>query len=141
VTGVQTCALPIWPYALAREVIATSVTRRAEPALRADGDWRGPEALSLRAAAADGEPARARAALAQLAAEARARGVLRARAQRSSTDARPPWAESVLGVGPWSPELGEDAVRHLAAFILSRLDESGATGAALGWGDAAIHDE
>jgi hypothetical protein len=129
------------PYTLAREVIATPMTRRAEPTLRVNGDWLGPAALSLSAAATDGESARARAALAQLAAEARARGVLRARARGYSNDARPAWAASVLGVGPWSSELGEDAVRRLAALILSRLEDSGATGAALGWGDAATHDK
>jgi hypothetical protein len=124
------------PYTLAREVIAAPVTRRAEGTLDAGRNWFGVKAHALGGAVAGGEPARARAALAQLAAQARARGLLRARAQRYSPDARPAWAESLLGIGPWSPEVGEDGVGHLAALILSRLEQSGATAAALDWGDA-----
>jgi hypothetical protein len=128
------------PYALAREVIATPVTRRLESP-RLGSEWVESAALSVCAAATDDEPTRARVALAQLAAEARARGALRARAERYSDDARPPWAASLLGSGPWSPSLGEDAVRRVAAIILSRVEESGTMRAALGWGDASAHGE
>jgi hypothetical protein len=126
------------PHTLAREVIATPLMRRGEPTLGGTDVWLRSEALALCATGADGA-GRARAALAQLAAEARARGMLRARAQQYSNDASQAWMRSVLGVGPWSPEVGEDAVRRLAAVILSRLGQSGATTPALGWGDAPTY--
>jgi hypothetical protein len=124
------------PFALAREMIATPVTRRIELP-RLGSEWAASEALTPCAVAAHDEPTRARVVLARLAAESRARGALRARAQRYSDDARPPWAESLLGSAPWSPRLGEEVVRRVAAVILSRLEESGTMRAALGWGDAS----
>jgi hypothetical protein len=124
------------PYTLAREVIATPLSRRPSPTLRFHADWLGPTALSPHEVAAEGKAARARAVFARLAAESRARGILRVRAQRYTNGVRLVWAESLLGIGPWSSEPGEDTVRHLAAVILSRLEESGATAPALGWGDA-----
>jgi hypothetical protein len=124
------------PYALAREVIATPARRRSGPAARVGSGRVELPTRSLCAAATHDEPARARIALAQLAAESRARGMLRARAELYPENARPAWAESLLGAAPWSPEPGQDAVRRVAAVILSRLEESGAIAAALGWGDA-----
>jgi hypothetical protein len=118
------------PYALTREILATPIGRRP--------DW-GPAATPTlhleRYAAAAGESTQPRARLARLAAEARARGILRARAQRYPRSSTPPWADSLLGSGPWAPGLGEAAVRRLGALILTRLEESGAAGAALEWGD------
>jgi hypothetical protein len=111
--------------------------RRAETPPHVGSDWLDVSALPLCAPAPYDEAAHARAALAQLAAETRARGALRARAQLYPSDARPAWAESLVGSGPWSPQVGEGAVRRLARAILSRFEDSGAIGAALGWGDAA----
>jgi hypothetical protein len=123
------------PYTLAREVIATPISLRRPEATSGMGRaWPGALALPLCTNIDAG--ARARGALARLAAQARARGALRARAERYSDGDRPPWAESLLGLGPWSPELGEDAVRRVADLVLFRLEQSGATGAALSWGDA-----
>jgi hypothetical protein len=116
------------PYTLVHEVIAAPVTRRTAAAPRVGGSLGAP----LCAAALDG-PAHLRVRLARLAAEARARGALRGRAHRYPEGPRPAWAESLLGNGPWSPQLGEQAVRVLADVILSRLEESGALGAALAW--------
>jgi hypothetical protein len=119
------------PYTLAREIIATPLPRRTDGVGHAD-----PWVCLASCAAAEGDGvARERVALARLAAEARATGALRARAQRYPEMARPAWAASLLGYGPWSPQLGEDAVRRLASVILERFEESGATGAALDWGD------
>jgi hypothetical protein len=129
------------PYALAREVIAAPVIRRPEATARLDGGRVALRMLALCAPAMDDEPVRARIALARRAAESRARGALRARAQHYPEGARPPWAESLLGLGPWSPQVGEDAVRRVAAIILSRLEDSGTLGAALGWGDRSTHRE
>jgi hypothetical protein len=127
------------PYALAREVIAAPVMRRSDATPR---PGRVPLELgthALCAPTAYDESTRARVALVELAAESRARGALRTRAERYAEDARPAWAESVLGGGPWSPQLGEDAVHRVAAVILARLEERGTLSAAVGWGDAATH--
>jgi hypothetical protein len=119
------------PYALMREILAAPLPRRFDGVGHAE-PW--PCASSCAVREAD-VATRSREALAWLAAEARARGALRARAQRYTESSRPAWAQSLLGSGPWSPQLGEDAVRRLARVILTRLEESGATGAALDWGD------
>lgn len=127
------------PYTLTREIIATPVARRSgTPPLTSVAPLGHVQACH---ATEYDTPAHARAALAALAAEARARGALRARAERFPVDQRPPWAESVLGQGPWSPQLGEEAVRRVAAMILSRLEDSGVITSALGWADAAVRDE
>jgi hypothetical protein len=129
------------PYALAREVIAAPVIRRPEATVGLDGGRLALRMLALCAPAMGDEPMRARAALARRAAESRARGALRARAQHYPEGARPAWAESVLGFGPWSPQVGEDAVRRVAAIILSRLEDSGTLDAAFGWGDRSTYRE
>ncbi|MFN2563811.1 MAG: hypothetical protein ABR499_02205 [Gemmatimonadaceae bacterium] len=121
------------PFTLVREVLAAPMTRGSGTTTRLGDGADAPRCGALPAAS----PARSRAALARLAAEARARGVLRTRAQRYPEAARPSWAASLLGQGPWSPELGEDAVRRLAAVILTRVEEAGAIGAALGWAEPA----
>jgi hypothetical protein len=127
------------PYTLTREIVAAPLfLRRGEPmhppAL--------PTVLTTPCTPPRYDsPTHARAALAELAAEARARGALRARAERYADSHRPPWAESIMGQGPWSPRLGEDAVRRGATVILSRLEESGATGSAFGWAAAAMPDD
>jgi len=71
-------------------------------------------------AARPGTPA----SLAWLAAESRARGIVRARAAWYAQDRRPAWASAVLGLAPWSPELAQDAVRHVRAQLLSQLSGS-----------------
>jgi hypothetical protein len=128
------------PHALAREVITTPVIRRSEPTARISGGRLDLQTLTFCAPATREGPARARVALARLASESRARGALRARAQHYADGSRPAWAESLLGSGPWSPQLGEDAVRRVAVVILARLEESGTMRAALGWGDRPTAD-
>lgn len=118
------------PYALTREVLTAPVARRGEAARPSDG-WISVRCIRSTSAA----PSRSRLGLAQLAAEARARGALRGRAQRYPAESRPAWAESVLGNAPWSPQLADDAVRRLARVFLRRVEESGAAAAALDWGD------
>jgi hypothetical protein len=127
------------PYALAWQIVATPVPRRGEPAT--PGSILPSEAGPVCTPVARDRPARARAALAALAADARARGVLRGRAQRYQDGSRPPWAESVLGHAPWSPEPGEDAVRRLSAAMLSRIQASGTGPAGFAWSDAATRGE
>jgi hypothetical protein len=127
------------PYTLAREIIAAPVMRRTE-SLSRESAISLPNALRCHADPYD-TPSKARAALAALAAEARARGALRTRAERYPDGARPAWAESLLGQGPWSPDVGEAAVRNVANLILGRLVDSGELTSAFGWADAATRDE
>ena len=76
-------------------------------------------------AACDGRGAasseRPQVALARLAADARARGTLRAAARRIPADQRPPWARSALGIAPWSPGLAEAAALKLRDGLLQQL--------------------
>jgi hypothetical protein len=148
------------PFALAREVLSAPVARGQEARAgggawsAAPGDRRpsfvhaaatpAPDPFGFdpshmvgraRCARAESKAANARVALADLAAEARARGIVRARAERFDEGSRPPWAESALGYGPWSPELSEQVVHRLASLILTRLEESGTMSAALDWTD------
>ena len=60
-------------------------------------------------------------ALARLAAHARARGTLLVAARRLPTDQRPPWAQSVLGIAPWAPELAEAATLQVRDILLQHL--------------------
>jgi hypothetical protein len=127
------------PYTLTREIIATPVMRRGESLTQTSSL---PLVVGRPCPAPDYDtPSHARAALAALAAEARARGALRTRAERFRDGERPPWAESLLGQGPWSPALGEDAVRRVAMVVLARLEDAGVITSALGWADAAMRDE
>jgi hypothetical protein len=122
------------PYALAREIIAAPRARRLEVWFRPEAT---PDVWTPRCSPSPYDsPSTARAGLAALAAEARARGALRSRAERFKDSDRPAWAESILGRGPWSPRLGEEAVRRAAAMILVRVEKSGETGSAFAWSDA-----
>jgi hypothetical protein len=62
--------------------------------------------------------------LVRMAADARARGWLRQRAQWTSPDARPGWAQSALGHSPWAPALVEARVAELRDHILMSLAAS-----------------
>jgi len=65
------------------------------------------------------------ASIAWLAAESRARGIVRARAEWYRPTSRPAWADAVLGEGPWSPELGTQVLRRVRAQILTQLRGGG----------------
>lgn len=80
---------------------------------------------SAAAACADGRGVasaeRPQVALARLAADARARGLIRAEARKFSSAARPIWALSALGVAPWAPEIADQATRHVRDALLQEL--------------------
>lgn len=61
------------------------------------------------------------ASLAWLALDARARGIVRARAHWYRGTHRPAWAHAVLEIAPWSPSLADDAVRRTRAQLLTQL--------------------
>jgi hypothetical protein len=56
-----------------------------------------------------------------MAIDARARGVAARRARYRPPAARPDWANSVLGVAPWSPDEGERLVDRLRAAIAAEV--------------------
>ena len=115
------------PYLLVRHILTMPLSRRRialAPSLFDDD----PISLTNPAAAICAEHGalapelRARQALLDLALDARALGLARARAGWFSTDARPAWANSVLGAAPWSPVAGELAVRRIRAALVGQLD-------------------
>ena len=53
--------------------------------------------------------------------DARARGLATRRARYRSFSARAPWANSVLGLAPWSPVLGERVVDAIRSALVSSL--------------------
>jgi hypothetical protein len=70
----------------------------------------------------DDSPAiRARENLLMLAVDARAHGIATRRARYRSTSERPDWANSVLGVAPWSADAGERVVDGLQSAIIAEL--------------------
>ena len=81
-----------------------------------------PARLTGEGECADAEPGRVR--LVRMAAEARARGWLRQRAQWTSPGARPGWAQSALGHAPWAPALVEARVAELRDHVLMSLAAS-----------------
>lgn len=123
-------------YALVRELIATpapssmgaEVPLFAVPVFRAVPAGRATRAAVGRtsdAYCADGRGVasaeRPQVALAWLAADARARGLVRAAATEMPADARPAWALSALGVAPWSPEIAGHATRQVRDGLLQGL--------------------
>ena len=69
-----------------------------------------------------GPELRAREALLDLALDARALGIARVRARWYPVAQRPAWANSVLEVSPWSPAIGDQAVRRIRAGLVAQLD-------------------
>ena len=62
-------------------------------------------------------PSRARENLLRMAIDARARGLALRWARSRPVGARPEWANSVLGVAPWSPDAGQRLVGRLRSAI------------------------
>lgn len=123
-------------YALVRELIATpappdvgtDVPLFSLPEVRADAA--PPESRAAVRATAESyceegrgvaSVERPQVALAWLAADARARGLVRTAARELPVDARPAWALSALGVAPWSPAIAEQATRHVRDGLLQGL--------------------
>jgi hypothetical protein len=115
------------PYLLVRHVLSLPLARR-RIALNPSFFDDDPLSLTSRGAAicpdrdALAPELRTRQELLDLALDARALGIARMRARWFSTDARPAWASSVLGAAPWSPAVGERAVRRIRAVLVGQLD-------------------
>ena len=69
-----------------------------------------------------GSDERARQTLLDLSLDARALGMARMRARWFPADERPAWASSILGIAPFSPTTGQQAVRRIRAVLASQLD-------------------
>ena len=63
--------------------------------------------------------------LLRLAAESRARGFVRARAEAIPSDRRPIWAREALGEGPWSGAAAASRVESVASELLGQLTVPG----------------
>jgi len=64
----------------------------------------------------------ARRRVVELALDARALGVVRRWATWYMPAARPAWANSVLGLAPYSPELGVSVARRVRSALVSQLE-------------------
>ena len=65
---------------------------------------------------------RARQTLLEMSLDARALGIVRMRARWFTRENRPAWASSILGAAPYSPTIGEGAVRRVRASLVGQLD-------------------
>jgi hypothetical protein len=115
------------PYLLVRHILSVQLPRRRItliPSLFDDDPLRltskGPTVCADLGAL--GPELRARQSLLDMALDARALGLVRMRARWFILDGRPGWASSVLGVPPWSPALGDLAVRRVRAALVGQLD-------------------
>ena len=115
------------PYLLTRHVLSLQFQRRRivlSPSAFDDD----PLSLTSSTSATCGEHGdisgeqRARQALLDLSLDARALGMARMRAHWFPPEARPAWANSILGVAPWSPAAGQEAVRRIRSVLVSQLD-------------------
>lgn len=104
------------PTLLVRRVLDTPISWRSLPARAADSVF--PATLCMDDSALE---VRVRKDLLIEAIDARARGVALRRAQFRAFGARAPWANSVLGLAPWSPALGEHVVGGLRSAIVASL--------------------
>lgn len=121
-------------YALVRELMATPAQLRLDPVSRPLFAVPRLESVAslLKTAATDRRPVvcdgrgtasaeRPQIALARLAADARARGMILSAARDTPATNRPAWAQSALGIGPWSPDLADAATRHMRDGLLQGL--------------------
>ena len=115
------------PYLLVRHVLSLPFQRRRIPLSPSPFD---DDPLSLTSANSAtcaergdvGDNQRARQALLDLSLDARALGMARMRARWFPADGRPAWASSILGIAPFSPTAGQQAVRRIRAVLVSQLD-------------------
>jgi hypothetical protein len=113
-------------YALMQYVLRTPLDRRL-------GRTANGGAVTLLGAASlcDATP-RGTVGLLRLAAESRARGMVRGRAESIAPDRRPIWAQEALGGGPWSGAAAASRVESLASELLGQLTVPGLLQAGIG---------
>ena len=115
------------PYLLVRHILSVPLARRRislNPSLF-DDDPLSLTSKSATICADHGALApelRARQTLLDMALDARALGIVRMRARWFALDSRPAWASSILGAAPWSPAIGDVAVRRVRANLVGQLD-------------------
>ena len=112
-------------YSLMQHVLRTPLERRSA---RSPDVW---TAMTLGGGSCDAAP-RGVVALLRLAAESRASGIVRARAEAIPADRRPIWAQEALGEGPWSGAMAATRVESLASALLAQLTVPGPLQAGIG---------
>lgn len=115
------------PFLLARTVAEARLPRRAvarSVAFRDDAALAvvGSEPPSCESVRGEAPEMTARRRVLELALDARALGVVRRWAGWYMPAARPAWANSVLGVAPYSPELGASVTRRVRSALVSQLE-------------------
>ena len=122
-----TDARSVDPFLLVRHILSVPLARRRitlNPSLFDDD----PLSLTSKGPAmcadhgAQPPELRARQLLLDMALDARALGIVRMRARWFAADGRPGWANSILGVAPWSPAVGELLVWRVRANLVGQLD-------------------
>ena len=115
------------PYLLVRHILSVPLPRRRvslNPSLFDDDPLRltttGPAMCADIASLAP--ELRARQTLLEMSLDARALGIVRMRARWFTIENRPAWASSILGAAPYSPSIGESAVRRVRANLVGQLD-------------------
>ena len=114
------------PYLLVKHILTVPLPRRRislNPSLFDDDPISltstGPAICANRGALSP--ELRARQALLDMSLDARALGILRMRARWFVPENRPAWASSILGVAPYSPTIGDLAVRRVRANLVGQL--------------------
>lgn len=120
------------PAAIVRHAVGLSLRRPPLPSVRPSSPARAIETAVQAAVAsctarpvAAGASGASPASLALLAVDSRARGLVRSRAEWYRAERRPPWAQAVLGVGPWDPVLAEQALGRVRAQLVTQLGGRG----------------
>jgi len=109
------------PMLLVRRALDTPVSWRAASTWSASADSLLPANMTQLCMADDSPELRARKNLLMLAIDARARGMALRRARFRPPSGRSAWANSILGVIPWSPSGGDRVVDALRAAIATTL--------------------
>jgi hypothetical protein len=105
-------------YALVQHVLRSPVERRVT---RSQGAWRIPSLAGFSC----GETREGHEGLVLLAAESRARGIVRGSAEAIPADRRPTWARAALGESPWAAAGHTERVEAVAGQLLTQLANPG----------------
>ena len=121
-------ARTVEPYLLVRHALTVSVPRRRygrAARLLDDGalGLTASEAVLCENTESSWAPElKVRQMLLDLALDSRALGIARLRAMYYPDDSRPAWAKSVLGLSPWAPKVGDDAVNRIRDLLAIQVD-------------------
>lgn len=105
-------------YAMLQHVLRAPVERRGQ---RPQAAWSMPALANAQCSAAS----EGHAGLLMLAAESRARGIMRGRAEAMSPERRPAWARAAMGEAPWATTALAEQVADVAGQLRAQLANPG----------------